>query len=40
MKALEIKNVSKKYKDFEALKDINLEVKSGDFFALLGVNGA
>ncbi len=40
MKALEIKNISKKYKDFEALKDINLEVKSGDFFALLGVNGA
>lgn len=40
MFAIQIKNLSKKYKDFEALKDINLEIKSWDFFALLGINGA
>ncbi|MBA2651049.1 MAG: ABC transporter ATP-binding protein [Tatlockia sp.] len=41
MYALEIKQLSKTYKNgFEALKGIDLNVKSGDFFALLGVNGA
>jgi ABC-2 type transport system ATP-binding protein len=39
--ALSIKNLSKTYSNgFEALKDINLDVKQGDFFALLGPNGA
>jgi ABC-2 type transport system ATP-binding protein len=39
--ALSIKNLSKTYGNgFEALKDINLDVKQGDFFALLGPNGA
>ena len=41
MYALEIKQLYKTYKNgFEALKGIDLNVKSGDFFALLGVNGA
>ncbi|MCH2188670.1 ABC transporter ATP-binding protein [Candidatus Gracilibacteria bacterium] len=40
MKALKTKNLSKKYGSFEALKNINFEIESGDFFALLGVNGA
>ena len=39
--ALEIINLNKTYKNgFEALKNINLEIKSGDFFAFLGPNGA
>jgi ABC-2 type transport system ATP-binding protein len=39
--ALSIKNLSKTYGNgFEALKNINLDVKQGDFFALLGPNGA
>lgn len=40
MLALEISNVNKHYKNFVALKDINLEVQAGDFVGLLGVNGA
>jgi ABC-2 type transport system ATP-binding protein len=41
MKALSISNLKKTYKNgFIALKDIDLEVESGDFFALLGPNGA
>lgn len=40
-KALSIKNLHKTYDNgFVALKDIDLEVESGDFFALLGPNGA
>ena len=38
--ALEIKNLTKFYLDFQALKSINLNIKQGDFFALLGKNGA
>lgn len=41
MPALSIKNLNKAYKNhFHALKNIDLEVKEGDFFALLGPNGA
>ena len=41
MNALSLQNLKKTYKNgFEALKGINLEVKEGDFFALLGANGA
>lgn len=40
MNALSLTKVSKKYQDFEALKSIELTVKKGDFFALLGSNGA
>ncbi len=39
--ALSIKNLNKTYSNgVVALKNINLEVNSGDFFALLGPNGA
>ena len=39
--ALSIKNLRKVYGNgFEALKGVDLDVKSGDFFALLGSNGA
>lgn len=37
---LEIIDLKKSYWDLEVLKWINLEVKAGDFFALLGHNGA
>jgi ABC-2 type transport system ATP-binding protein len=39
--AIEIKNLSKVYSNgTKALQDINLEIEQGDFFALLGANGA
>lgn len=37
---LEIQNLRKSYGDLEVLKWVNLEVKQGDFFALLWHNGA
>ncbi len=41
MNALSIHNLRKTYQNgFEALKGIDLEVQQGDFFALLGANGA
>jgi len=41
MNALKITNLKKRYDNgFQALKGIDLEVKQGDFFALLGANGA
>lgn len=41
MHALEIKQLSKTYANgIEALKHIDLTVRNGDFFALLGANGA
>ena len=41
MNALSIRNLRKTYSNgFEALKGIDLDVQQGDFFALLGVNGA
>ncbi|MDQ7091915.1 MAG: ABC transporter ATP-binding protein [Methylococcales bacterium] len=41
MYALSIENLTKTYKNgFVALKGIDLDVEEGDFFALLGANGA
>ena len=41
MKAIiEVKNLIKKYNDFEAVKDISFEVGEGEIFGLLGPNGA
>ena len=37
---LQIENLKKAYKGNEVLKGVNLEVQEGDFFALLGHNGA
>jgi ABC-2 type transport system ATP-binding protein len=33
-------NLSKKYGNYEALRDLNLSVSSGDVYCLLGANGA
>jgi ABC-2 type transport system ATP-binding protein len=40
MNALEITGLFKSYKDKEVLKNINLAVPKGEFFGLLGHNGA
>ncbi|MBR6572697.1 MAG: ABC transporter ATP-binding protein [Clostridia bacterium] len=40
MKAIEIKNLTKRYKDVVAVNDLNLDIEKGELFALLGVNGA
>src|SRR5882724_2462012 len=41
MNAIEIRNLVKTYKTgTKAVKDVNLTVPQGDFFALLGANGA
>lgn len=40
MSAIEICNVSKNYKELQALKSINFNIKSGEFFGLIGQNGA
>ena len=37
---LEIKNLSKSYKEIKAVNNISFSVKKGSFFAFLGVNGA
>ncbi|MDI3311709.1 MAG: ATP-binding cassette domain-containing protein, partial [Thermoanaerobacterium sp.] len=38
--AIEIKNLKKKFKDFEAVGGITFDVKKGEIFGLLGPNGA
>jgi len=38
--AIEIKGLTKFYRNFQALKDISFEVREGDFFGFLGPNGA
>ena len=40
MNAIEIKNLTKKFKEFTAVDNISLEVKENEIFSLLGVNGA
>ena len=37
---ISVKNLSKKYGDFEAVKGISFEVYEGEIFGLLGPNGA
>jgi sulfate transport system ATP-binding protein len=37
---INVKNISKSYKDFKVLENINLEVKSGELLALLGPSGS
>lgn len=40
MNAIEIKNLTKNYKNFTAVNNLNLNIKEGQLFSLLGVNGA
>ena len=40
MSVIECKKLSKNYDEVEALRNIDLEVKEGEFFGLLGPNGA
>jgi len=38
--ALQVKGISKKYANVQAVEDLSFEVKSGEIFGLLGPNGA
>ena len=38
--SIEIKNISKRYKDKEALKGVSLHVRKGEIFGLIGPDGA
>ncbi len=40
MYAIETKNLTKKYKDLIAVDNLNLSIKEGELFSLLGLNGA
>ncbi len=40
MYAIETQNLTKKYKDITAVDGLNLKIKKGELFSLLGVNGA
>lgn len=40
MYAIETRNLTKKYKDVIAVDKLNLSVKRGEIFSLLGINGA
>lgn len=40
MKAISVHNLSKNYKEVEAVKNVSLEIEDGELFSLLGVNGA
>lgn len=37
---IKVSNLVKKYRDFEAVRGISFEIKSGEIFAFLGPNGA
>ena len=40
MNSVEIKNLTKRYGKFNAVDNLNFEIKQGDFVGFLGVNGA
>lgn len=40
MNAIEIKNLTKKYDDLTAVNNLNLTIKKGTLFSILGLNGA
>ena len=37
---IEIRGLTKRYKDVTAVDSVDLDIKTGELFALLGVNGA
>ena len=37
---LETKNLNKRYRSFEAVKNMNVHLKKGDIYGLIGPNGA
>lgn len=37
--AVELKNVSKSYSSYQAIRDVNLAIRKGEFFSLLGPSG-
>lgn len=40
MSQIRLLNISKKFDDVEALKDISLEIEQGDIFGIIGMSGA
>lgn len=40
MSAIEIKGLTKKYKDLTAVKDLSMTIEEGEMISLLGMNGA
>jgi ABC-2 type transport system ATP-binding protein len=40
MHSIEVQNLTKKFKEFEAVKGISFNVEQGSIFAFLGPNGA
>lgn len=40
MEYIELKNVSKRYDNIEAIKNINLSIKKGEIFGIIGLSGA
>ena len=37
---IKVENVTKKFNDFTAIDNLNLEISEGEIFGLLGENGA
>ena len=40
MYSIEIENLTKKFKEKTAVNNVNLKIKQGELFSLLGTNGA
>jgi len=40
MIAIQTENLTKKYKDITAVDGLRLQIRRGELFALLGINGA
>ena len=40
MKGIEVKNISKSFKDTQALRNVTLTFEAGKIYGLLGRNGA